>query len=46
MDVIVAGGFNFVANDEFFDELGSGSFGGLGGISDGGYGNVSISTWF
>ena len=46
MDVTVAGGFNFVANDEFFDELGSGSFGGLGGISDGGYGNISISTWF
>ena len=49
----LAGGFNFVANDEFFEELGSGfekipagSFGGLGGITDGGYGNVSISTWF
>ena len=45
-DVTVAGGFNFVANDEFFEEFGSGSFGGLGGISDGGYGNISISTWF
>ena len=49
----LAGGFNFVANDEFFEELESGfkkipagSFGGLGGITDGGYGNVSISTWF
>ena len=53
LSVTLAGGFNFVANDEFFEELGgdleevsTGSFGGLGGITDGGYGNISISTWF
>jgi hypothetical protein len=51
--VTLAGGFNFVANDEFFEDLGagfervpSGEFGGLGGITDSGYGNISISTWF
>jgi hypothetical protein len=48
--ITVSGGFNFVANDEFLQTFGdaftSGSFGGLGGISDGGYGTVSLSTWF
>jgi hypothetical protein len=45
-DLTFAGGFNFVANKEFFDALGSGSFAGLGGIfADSGYGNVS-TTWF
>jgi hypothetical protein len=48
--VTASGGFNFVANDEFFNEIGnmfsSGEFGGLGGITNGGYGTVSISTWF
>jgi hypothetical protein len=46
LDVTMAGGFNFVDNNQFFNELGSGSFAGLGGIIDSGYGNVSISTWF
>jgi len=45
-----SGGFNFVANKAFFNEIGgvfsSGEFGGLGGITNGGYGTVSISTWF
>jgi hypothetical protein len=46
----LAGGFNFVANDEFFKAIGDsierGSFGGLGGVTNGGYGSVSISTQF
>jgi hypothetical protein len=46
LDVTLSGGFNFVANKQFLNELGSGSFGGLGGIIDSGYGNVSVSTWF
>ena len=45
-DLTVAGGFNAVDNNKFINELGSGSFGGLGGIVDGGYGSVSLSTWF
>ena len=48
--VTASGGFNFVANDKFFNEIGdvfsSGSFGGLGGVTNGGYGTVSLSTWF
>ncbi len=46
LNVTLAGGFNFVTNDDFFKTIGSGSFGGLGGISDGGYGSISLSTWF
>jgi hypothetical protein len=46
LDVTVAGGFNAVDNNQFINALGSGSFAGLGGLVDGGYGNVSISTWF
>jgi len=50
LSVTASGGFNFVANNEFFNEIGgvfsSGEFGGLGGITNGGYGTVSISTWF
>jgi hypothetical protein len=46
LDVTAAGGFNFVHNDQFFNDLGSGSFAGLGGVIDSGYGSVSISTWF
>ena len=46
LDATLAGGFNFVINDEFFDDFGSNSFGGLGGITDSGYGNISLSTWF
>jgi hypothetical protein len=54
LDLSFAGGFNFVANDEFFEELESGgrtlfsagSFGGLGGLTDGGYASVTLSTWF
>ena len=46
LDVTAAGGFNFVANDEISNGIVSGEFGGLGGITDGGYGSVSISTWF
>jgi hypothetical protein len=53
LQVTLAGGFNFVANDEFFEELGgglqevtTGAFGGLGGITDSSYGNISITTWF
>ena len=49
-----AGGFSFVANEEFFEEIQSGgetlfargSFGGLGGLTDGGYASVSIGTSF
>ena len=52
--VSFAGGFNFVANEEFFEQLESGGetlfatgeFGGLGGLTDGGYASVSLSTWF
>ena len=52
--VSFAGGFNFVANEEFFEQLESGGetlfatgeFGGLGGLTDGGYESVSLSTWF
>lgn len=50
LDVTLSGGFNFVANDEFFEQLetgfAEGSFGGLGGLTDGGYANVTVSTWF
>jgi len=54
LNLDLSGGFNFVANDEFFQTLESGgqtffatgSFGGLGGLTDGGYANVSLSTWF
>lgn len=54
LDLAFAGGFNFVANDEFFQQLESGgqtlfatgSFGGLGGLTDGGYASVTLSTWF
>jgi hypothetical protein len=49
-DVTLAGGYNFVANDEFFGQVGNavatGSFGGIGGLTDGGYANVTLSTWF
>ena len=49
-DLTVAGGYNFVANDEFFEQIGdsfaTGSFGGIGGLTDGGYANVTLSTWF
>ena len=49
-----AGGFNFVANEKFFEQLESGGetlfatgeFGGLGGLTDGGYASISLSTWF
>jgi hypothetical protein len=48
------GGFKFVANDEFFKNIGTGfeslvaegSFGGLAGLTDGGYASVSLSTWY
>ena len=49
-DVTVSGGYNFVANKQFFEEFGdafaTGSFGGIGGLTDGGYANVTLSTWF
>jgi hypothetical protein len=48
------GGFKFVANDEFFETVNTGfealvtegSFGGLAGLTDGGYVGVSLSTWY
>lgn len=50
LDVTFAGGYNFVTNDEFVDQIGngftSGEFGGIGGLTDGGYANVTLSTWF
>lgn len=54
LDLSFSGGFKFVANDEFFEtletDLGSvaaeGSFGGLGGLTDGGYASVTLSTWY
>ncbi len=46
LDLSLAGRFNFVTNDEFFTKIGSGSFGGLGGLTDGGYASVTLSTWF
>ena len=45
-----SGGFNFVANKQFFETIGTSvetlSFGGLGGLTNGGYGHVSISRSF
>jgi hypothetical protein len=45
-NVSVAGGFNFVTNKEIPTSTTSDFFGGLGGLVNGGYGNVSISTFF
>jgi hypothetical protein len=50
----VDGGFKFVANDEFFETVETGfgtlvtegSFGGLAGLTNGGYLGVSLSTWY
>jgi hypothetical protein len=46
----LGGGFNFVANKEFFSTIGSSieqlPFGGLGGVTNGGYGTVVISRSF
>jgi hypothetical protein len=50
LDLSFAGGFKFVANDEFFGAVktsfAEGSFGGLAGLTDGGYANVTLSTWY
>lgn len=54
LNVEFAGGYNFVVNDEFVEKIESGGktlfttgeFGGLGGLTDGGYASVTLSTWF
>jgi hypothetical protein len=51
-DLSFAGGFKFVANDQFFQTVQSGfgtlvaqgSFGGLAGLTDSGYASVTLST--
>ena len=51
-DLSFAGGFKFVANDQFFETVqtgfgtlvAQGSFGGLAGLTDGGYASVNLST--
>jgi hypothetical protein len=44
------GGFKFVANEQFFKSIetgfAEGSFGGLAGLTNGGYAGVSLSTWY
>jgi hypothetical protein len=49
-EATLSGGYNFVANDDFIEEVGNSfetfSFGGIGGLTDGGYANVTLSTWF
>ena len=54
LDLSFAGGFKFVGNEEFFESVETGfetlatrgSFGGLGGLTDGAYGSVTVSTWY
>ena len=54
LDLSLAGGFNFVTNQEFFKEIetggktffATGEFGGIGGLTDGGYASATLSTWF
>lgn len=50
LDLSFDGGFKFVANEQFFETVGSqiaeGSFGGLAGLTNGGYASVTLSTWY